>query len=156
MLEAFHFGTNMSVIFFSLLHNIVKFPCWFMAEIYWHGNKWYPWGKNEQEMWNQRATFKRATFKTSKQRLMNMAHYKTFFKSLRPVRVLCILVFFLEMIWAKSSYSRDKEFVFTMLAFYQKTPSISSDFFGGSPPGGVLDQWLGIGVPLRVSNPDPV
>ena len=22
--------------------------------------------------------------------------------------------------------------------------------------GGVLDQWLGIGVPLRVSNPDPV
>ena len=23
-------------------------------------------------------------------------------------------------------------------------------------PGGVLDQWLGIGVPLRVSNPDPV
>ena len=24
------------------------------------------------------------------------------------------------------------------------------------PGGGVLDQWLGIGVPLRVSNPDPV
>ena len=27
---------------------------------------------------------------------------------------------------------------------------------GVSTPGGVLDQWLGIGVPLRVSNPDPV
>ena len=25
-----------------------------------------------------------------------------------------------------------------------------------NPGGGVLDQWLGIGVPLRVSNPDPV
>ena len=27
---------------------------------------------------------------------------------------------------------------------------------GPPPGGGVLDQWLGIGVPLRVSNPDPV
>ena len=62
---------------------------------------------------------------------MNMAHYKTFFKSQRPVRVLFILVFFLEMNKDMSSYSRDKDFldfVFTMLAFYQMTPSISSDF----------------------------
>ena len=61
-----------------------------------------------------------------------MAHYKTFFKSQRPVRVLCILIFFLDMIRAKSSNSRDKEFVFIMLA-YKMTPSISSVFFGGSP-----------------------
>ena len=48
------------------------------------------------------------TFKTSKQRLMNMEHYKTLFKYQQPVRALCILVFFLVIISAKSSYSRDK------------------------------------------------
>ena len=33
-------------------------------------------------------------------------------------------------------------------------PSVNKGF--NIPGGGVLDQWLGIGVPLRVSNPDPV
>ena len=41
--------------------------------------------------------FRTTPFKKRKQRLMNMAHNKTFFKSQRPVRDLCILVFFLEM-----------------------------------------------------------
>ena len=32
----------------------------------------------------------------------------------------------------------------------------SQSYAPAYPGGGVLDQWLGIGVPLRVSNPDPV
>ena len=37
-------------------------------------------------------------------------------------------------------------------------PSIFVYLLGSLPGGGggVLDQWLGIGVPLRVSNPDHV
>ena len=33
----------------------------------------------------------------------------------------------------------------------------SNNFYSSLPGGGgEFDQWLGIGVPLRVSNPDPV
>ena len=35
----------------------------------------------------------------------------------------------------------------------EQSSNISRTPRGG---GGVLDPWLGIGVPLRVSNPDPV
>ena len=42
----------------------------------------------------------------------------------------------------------------TLVDFKSMTESVKVVLVPGG--GGVLDQWLGIGVPLRVSNPDPV
>ena len=42
-------------------------------------------------------------------------------------------------------------------AYNQGFPYATVRYDGLLPGGGgVLDQWLGIGVPMRVSNPDPV